>query len=262
MSRISYFAGALAERIPPVPGDLKTSVPSDYQDDPSENTEGGLGFAEGQSFIIEYVNAAGKSSTRRITVYDIVTSAGGVPSLMARCHERQATRQFRIDRIASCIDYNGEVFDDVSGFLVDTFGMSAELAGREASDENEHRWKAIIEYLRPMAILLAAVSRSDGQVRSVELETSAQRLAMIAERRDLWIEDENYERLVNYIRRLRPDAEAIGRALGALSKADKDDIIAFFRAAVAVMKADGVHHPEEVKIINDMAVEIVGVEVL
>ena len=261
MARIDYFIDSLARRIPPVPSGRKTSVPGGYEDDPVDSMAAGLGVAEGQSFIIEYVNAAGKSSMRRITVFSIVAGAGGVPCLMARCHERKATRQFRADRIAACIDYDGEVFEDVAGFLSDTFGMDLRVASRQKGSEREKHWQQIVACVRPMAVLLAAVSRSDGQVRSVEIETSAQCLAKIAERKELWVEQEDFERLVTYIRRLRPDAQAIGRALDEVSRYPKADVVAFFQAAKAVMEADGVAHPEEAEIINEMAREILGADV-
>src|SRR5690606_19646165 len=109
----SSLAGLVDSR-PLGPPPVAPSLPNEDVDEPGKQS---LGFAEGQSFAIEYVDAAGRPSSRRITVYDIQMTSSGVPCLYARCHERGAMRSFRVDRIKYCIDYDGEVFDDVPAFL-------------------------------------------------------------------------------------------------------------------------------------------------
>jgi hypothetical protein len=139
------------------------------QDDEIDSDADPLGSAEGQSFMIEYVDSKGQSSRRRITVYDIVGGRAGIPCLRARCHERNATRQFRVDRIRCCIDFDGEVHDDVAKFMAETFGMPILVAQSRATAETEDRWSSIVAFLRSDAVLLAALSRVDGAVKSSEV---------------------------------------------------------------------------------------------
>ncbi|MBO6509886.1 MAG: hypothetical protein JJ979_15655, partial [Roseibium sp.] len=64
----------------------------------------GTGRAEGQSFMIEYRSETGEATARRITVFSIQEDTNGIPVLIARCHECNAERAFRADRVKCCID--------------------------------------------------------------------------------------------------------------------------------------------------------------
>lgn len=56
--------------------------------------------------LIQYEDATGKASQRRITLHDVVKEPGGQLYLKAFCHLRNDERTFRIDRIRSLIDQN------------------------------------------------------------------------------------------------------------------------------------------------------------
>lgn len=229
------------------------------EDDEQERDARGLGSAEGQSFIIEYRDSKGRVSRRRITVWHISESSrDGIPFLYARCHERQAMRTFRIDRIASCIDYDGEVHDDVPRYLADILGMSIGLATAK-EDASARRWQLIVSDIRPDATLLAAISRCDGHVAASEVQEILSYLARVVEGGGEILNDDDVAALDRYVARLRPTSEAIRRALDAASSYSPDRIKRMLIAAARVMDADMKRHPAETRLVNTVAEELLGV---
>ncbi len=220
-----------------------------------------LGSAEGQSFIIEYIDSTGKSSTRRITVWSISAGAGGIPCLIAKCHERQAQRSFRVDRIKCFIDYDGEVFDDIPTFLSQNFGMSLSLAVKK--DPNiEKRWAYILGRVKHDAVLLSALARVDGQTLVVETDAATNHLAWFAEMDGIMLEEAEILALNRYLNRLRPTEQAIMRAIYETSTRERRHVERMLMAAAAVIDADGTRHPREVALINAMATELIGTSII
>ena len=242
-----------ARPVPPLAGGAK--LPASDFDEPSGDT---LGEAEGQSFAIEYVDSRGQSSRRRITVWAINAGKDGIPCLVAKCHERNATRTFRIDRIKCCIDFTGEVFDDVPAFLSDTFGMS-EVRAASREEPETARWRNILNIVRADAVLLAAMSRSDGSVRPVETDAAVDHLSYIIEHEGEFLSGKDVGRIWHHVHSLRPGLQAIDRALGDLSSRSPDRIKRLIMAAVAVMDADGQRHQAEARMLNELARELLGI---
>lgn len=226
-------------------------------DEPASSKSQKLGFAEGQSFVIEYTNAAGRSSTRRITVYSLLSGAGGVPSLVARCHERKAQRQFRIDRIKCFIDYDGEVFGDVPAFLAENFGMHVDLASRRQDDDGA-RWMGILDAVRHDSVLLAALARSDGRTVAAEVDEATDYLSRMAERQGLMLSEAEILSIYRYANRLRPTEDAILRALEHVSVLGKGHVERLLVAAARVIDADGQRHPSEIALLNAIAEDLTG----
>lgn len=253
---IERLARHVAEReIPP------SSIPINVPQGEDEMAEGGetLGYAEGQSFIIEYVDSAGLSSTRRITVFEITQGRAGVPSLMARCHERKATRQFRVDRIRACIDFDGEVHDDVPAFLFDNFGMSLGVATRTSKNDAAARWLEIRDFIKPDAVVLSALSHSDGHVHELERQDIEQHLTFVAEHAKGLLSDPEIVAIGRFVERLRPTENAISAALETIARRTPDAIMRLLRAAVAVIDADGRRHPAEIAMLDEFCFELTGI---
>jgi len=61
---------------------------------------------------------------------------------------------------------------------------------------------------------------------------------------------------------LRPNGEAIERALDAISGCDLTTAERLLSAAIMVMDADGQRHALEVELINRVATELIGVAVI
>jgi hypothetical protein len=254
---VSSITALVEER--PLPAPPKPiSIPD--EDDAIEGNTDPIGYAEGQSFMIEYVDSKGRVSMRRISVYDIVGGTAGIPCLLARCHEKRATRQFRVDRIRCCIDYDGEVHEDVALFLTTTFGMPISVASAKEDDENTNRWRAIVDAIRADAVLLSALSRADGRVKSVETIEAVGHLAALAERQDIFVLEREVASIEAYVKRLRPNADAISRALEALTGSDFNHVRRLLMAAKRVIEADGILHAAEIALINDIARELTGVD--
>lgn len=255
-SKIARMVDGRPLPVSPVP----VALPDD--DDPVSAALDHLGYAEGQSFAIEYVDSSRRASTRRITVWGIVGSAGGVPSLLAFCHERKARRQFRIDRIQCFIDYDGEVHSDIPRFLFDNFGMSLEIAAGRDRDEREQRWKHILEAVREEAVILAALARSDGHAVAEEVEIATDYLGRLSEANGMMLDEAEIAGIYRYANRLRPTEEAIRRALNGIANLPPRHLQRLLLTAVALIDADGKRHDAEVSLVNEIAMELTGMAVV
>lgn len=226
-------------------------------DDQMEEAGGTLGRMDGQTFVIEYVDTKGRASVRRISVHAIEAGAGGMPCLYARCHERKAMRQFRVDRIRSCADFDGVVYPDVMQYLSETFGMG--MSAAVAASAGHQRWASILDAIRADTVLLSCVSLADGARHDRETEVIADYLARIAEDVIGMMTDAEIVAMVRYVRRLRPGPEAITSAIEMMRRKEGGHQRRFFRACVDVMDADGLRRGSEKTLIDDLAAEITGV---
>lgn len=244
----------------PAPAPVREVVLPSVDDDETETEF--LGDAEGQSFMIEYVDSAGRPSTRRITVYGLSKGKGGIPTLYAKCFERQAMRSFRVDRIRCCIDYSGEIHENVPLFLSDAFGMPIAIAGRTVRRDVDARWDDIIGLVRSDAVLLSAISRADSQLHELEIAAAARYLAQEIERTKDILTDAEINSLSGYFRRLRPTENSLRRAFNEIARQEEGKITRLLRAAVDVLDADGLRHPAEIDLIDQFCREMTGVSIL
>ena len=218
-----------------------------------------LGDAEGQTFMIEYRDSKGLSSRRRITVWHLTQNERtGIPSLYAKCHERNAMRQFRIDRIQCCIDFDGEIHDDVPRYISESFGMATGIASRRLPSAQE-RWENIINAVRADAALLAAMARCDGHAVPAEVEAILVYLATIVEENGDMLTDDEIRKLDHFLARLRPTPKSIARALATASGFPPQRLRKLLIAAAKVMDADERRHPAEARLINILSQELLGI---
>src|SRR5262245_15333275 len=223
-----------------------------------------LDVTDGQSFVIEYLDAKTDFSRRRITVWEILEADGGVPWLYARCHERKAMRSFRVDRIRCCIDHSGKAYDNVPLFLSDLFGIPISPAG-DTGGVNEAQpsaWQNVLRAIHHEAVILSALAQVDHVLDRKELQAAADYLALEAVHRDALVSDRELSRLIDYVTGLRPSGEAIDRALNAISRRDFRVVQRLLSAAITVMDADDQRHALEVELINRVATELIGVAVI
>jgi len=218
-----------------------------------------IGYAEGQTFMIEYQNADGLVSVRRITVFSISERKDGRLLLRARCHERKATRSFRVDRIRCCIDYDGEVFEDVPSFLDQTFGMAQKASTREFGVSAAARAAALREMVGDQAVLFRAMAFADFFIGESEVNACVQVLANTIERAGVVCSQGDCQWLERYFRRLRPSEVTIRAAVNSMSAKSAREKDRFLRDLVAVMDADGVRHPLEMELLDLLAIELTGV---
>lgn len=235
--------------------------------------DAGLGPLEGQTFAIEYVNANGERSLRRISVWAASGGGDGVVYLEARCHERKAMRAFRSDRIVCCIDLDGEVHDDVAGYLYERLGVDvaavpapvergSDMEPVAASARPALRGRGVDAAIRPDATLYAAMIASDGVERPAEVDIAVDACLARLSPSSVYATGEGRRRLAKYILGLRPDAAALERACADIRGRDADDVVAVLTTAARIMDADGIRHPDEKDLLNGLAVELTGVEII
>lgn len=251
---------SLRVQLRPLPASpVAVVLPPEDTNDPEGEA---LGYAEGQSFVIEYVGSSGERSTRPITVISLKQGAAGVPMLFAKCHLRKTTRTFRVDRIVSCIDFDGEVHEDIATFLFDNFGMAHHLASRTVSPEETDTWNRFRKAHRQHLILLAAISHADEHMTPPEIAVIADFCAKEADLMGIPTSEAFERSAVSYIKRLRPDTDHIAASLDALTSEPTDAVMRTLVAALSVVDADGVRHPEERALLNEVAMELIGTTIL
>jgi hypothetical protein len=265
IERISGFLLALPEVAPPVPRGRTTSIPPDDSDDMSASDveahrssmdEGELGSCEGQAFFISYEDAHGIPSERRITVERLSLNTNGVPLLHAWCHERRATRCFRLDRISEVITFDGEVFRPPGRFFVESFGMSPRLACCESPQRV--CLKRILGCFRHHLIILTHMGRTDGKFILAEQGVILDHCCSLAEQSGLAMTEDEEEALRRHVRCLRPSRAMVEAALRGLENDPPKSVVSLLRALRGVVNADGIVHPKEARFLDELKAELLG----
>lgn len=217
-----------------------------------------IGYAEGQSFIIDYVDSGGHTSHRRITVWAIAENNNGIPLLNATCHERKAYRQFRIDRISCCYDFDGVVYDDVPKFLSEAFGISF----TKASAKDDNILNSALGLIKYDAVILASMAIADNIRRKCEADIAAEFLSIEAEKRGVFLEEYHVDKISKYFLRMRPTEKSLIIAIDAIRNRNTEQVRRLLIAASNLMDADGDRHESEVGLLNRLAVELIGVSIV
>jgi len=142
-------------------------------------------------------------------------------------------------------------------------GMPINPAG-DPSGINEAEpsaWQKVLRAIHYEAVTLSALARVDHVLDRRELQAATDYLALEAEDRDAPVSDRELNRLIDHVTGLRPNRQAIDRALDAISKPDLKAVQRLLSAAIEVMDADGQRHTLEVELINRFASELIGVAV-
>lgn len=265
---IGFVRSRMASRpAPRFPDGLAAKLPDeDAADEIPEKseTDSRLGFAEGQTFAIEYEDAKGDLSERRISVLSITKGANHIPCLMAMCHERQAVRQFRIDRVLTIIDLDGEIHEPPTDFLVENFGMDPAFA--EASETGEvdlpdiqaaiareaarkDRWEHIKRTVYWDMKALAGLAWSDGSMHPDERGVIVDHCLSLSAHFDL--NEDEHERLFKLVKRQYPSVGAVERAIEEIWQLPEDRRNLFLAACARLVEADGVVDPSEVSFLQE-----------
>jgi hypothetical protein len=276
---------AAAAPSPPVPASKPISVPHSDSSEAVAIGPGEVIQAEGQSFIIEYEDSNGEESTRRITVWGIKGNASGIPILVAKCHERQATRSFRVDRIIAVADFDGVVIEPLSEFFRDALGIiwpiqpqlsepnpSVELKRPRSYipaaplpdsliGELPSPWTTAKRICRHRGLLLlTAVALCDGELQTAETDEILVYAHSCCADEGLLLSEAELAKLKLYLRRLRPVPEAIDSAIDRVLD-HPDGIAPILHAALRVMKADGRLHPAEIQTLKQFCLDLTGTQI-
>lgn len=263
--RSFFHAKANVAGAPPIAPAVRLAVPdADHSDEihvTSQKAPGTIEHAEGQSFVLHYRDVDGNPSIRAVSVWSIRHTDSGVPVLVAKCHLRQATRYFRVDRIDAVTDFDGVLIEPISEFLSDTFGIiwPPSDAERAAANEFQARWTRLRTVCRENGgVLLTAVGLADGELVPDEVGAILDFVSRCCARSKLEFGVKEDDRLRLYIRRLRPTTELIDRALDRMTQAEPAAIIETLSACARVMEADGNIHPAEIKMLDGFSRTMTG----
>lgn len=196
----------------------------------------------GTSWVIAYTDAQGDESTRRITVLGAKIGKGGDRTIMAKCHERNGIRQFRIDRITELMNIaTGEIIEPPTK----VFG--AARIDMPAPDPRLKEHERVMRAARDPLRVLLFVARADGRVCHDEMDAMLRIVDDIAltetARGPLWYDA---DKVTDWIAKQTPDAAVAAVALGRMAElAPPARLKSFRRSMEKLVTADGVVHPAE-----------------
>lgn len=195
--------------------------------------------------MIDYTDAGGTRTRRRITIRQIVSDPENV-WVAAYCHERKAARKFRLDRIRHFITQDGEAIDPDT-FMRMMCGFAPNVVQTDAAkDATKRSLKSFNDNIRPALTVLVAASRSDDHVHNEEVdaimlyaERAAQhmvRAGRIPAMPDLAV----FDALPDRINRTRPVRDDVAKAMLRIFDWNEDRFDRFAQALKHVIRADGV----------------------
>jgi hypothetical protein len=197
---------------------------------------------------IEYEDADGNFSRRRVTVR-AVKAGLSTSYLYGICHEREAFRCFRVDRIKALIDVRtGEVF---APSVLPSFLHGHELDPSEAENlpgDQDEAYKRCRGGL--LALMLVAWADGDvGPAEKVVLHNFVQETCR-------GLADYDPERLLRWALRQYPSADQVVRTLQRLVETDwtGNEFDRLLQYAIRLAEADRVVSPAEVGAISNMRV--------
>lgn len=216
----------------------------------------------GTALAIEYVDSKGNASRRRISLGAIQVDERGRVFLQAYCMERRALRSFRMDRVHTVIDVDGEVHEPHRYFseilridMPDECFATAEhkaeaslaVAFREAPPpvRDAVPGRAQRHAARDGLRVLAALARSDGIMHDAEIEVILDYIAHRADCDGIAMGEEDRDALIPYLRRQYPTTDVLDRCLAALEEEPRSQQRLLIRHAIQLMDADGVQDPAE-----------------
>lgn len=244
------------------------SIPENDIDDSPENLSEPIeiGYAEGQTFGIEYENAKGEFSQRKITVRDIAMGTT-CPLLRGYCHKTKMFKAFRTDRISTIFDMDGELFE-VDIFLNENLGIPLEvLKGEYNTRSNALRTSGnhkaeLSSLIKNQATLLNALAMADGIICENEIDVIIRYSVSYIERTGIFLSDNEIIYLQKYLKRLRPSQKNVLDSLENIYVFPLDDKQRFLQSCMDVVKADNKISPSESEMLQDFTNHLTGVTLI
>lgn len=228
--------------VPHAPPDFQPQLPAsdDTQDDVQSDFEPDLEGIAGVGCIVTYADSKGATSIRRVTCRKLSRKETTL-YLQAYCHERQALRTFRIDRMVEvACGATGEVFAPGSEFFA-PYNVTSDGGAAVGFGLNVR----LATDLRAGLNVLAFLARVDGLVVPEEQDVIARYCQSFGLR---YCDDTfDYDGTCSYACNLAPDAETFYVSMERLLRdgAPRDLAQLTKRAAGDLIAADGVQAPEE-----------------
>lgn len=206
----------------------------------------------GLTVAIAYRDSRGITSKRLITVRSL-TNRRGQTYLNAVCHQCNAFRQFRVDRIAQVIDWRtGEVLADPKAFLDDMTDQNVlrETSGRSSAATP---YRAALDACSDGIRVLMFLARCDGHVHSSELHAIEDYCLRQCDRHGIDVGLAELDRLARYADRQHPDGATFLTSAGSVFRnADVEDVQLLLDAVVRLIDADGELSPEEFDFVMEL----------
>lgn len=204
---------------------------------------------------LEYLNTKNEPSQRSVRVHTIAVSKKGAGLLQGYCQWRNAGRTFRLDRVVSVIDSDGEVHTPSGPFLRDMFSTYAIIDDPERATGV---FNAFVNAYAAEFMVLKIMAGIDGEVLEEELLAIEDYAAQLMLRFDDQMGTEDVQRVSQWVRRLQPESGDLEDAFVVLENRPESELAMLCRAAKAVMIADGRHHPREVSLLEDLCLTLEG----
>ncbi len=200
----------------------------------------------GVTFMIEYIDSRGARSCRRVSIRDVRQRETDL-TICCWCHERDAYRAFKFDRITNVIDLDGVVHNPMEFFaeeLLIDFKIGPRFLSRQKLFDN-----LPLFYTIP---LMAGLSRTDGYMHPLEIDVILQ---YIEDRNSIlfghFLSDEEQRAAASIIKRLHVDQEFFNEARDWLETQPTEAAI-LARYAVRLVNADEVLADSEVEYLHRM----------
>lgn len=179
-------------------------------------------------FLMDYLDEVGAFSRRRITVHSV-----NAKYIRAYCHERQAFRTFRCDRVKAMVDmHTGELVGDLHAALALEKDALNLLFGKVQSE----------------VLVLAYIARADGRMVAAERAIIAEHL--VATHTGELIEAEDIDKR---IKRTACTREECAGALKVIRSAAPEVRERVMQTAKAIVLADGKTQHSELEALQALA---------
>lgn len=188
---------------------------------------------------IEYVDTEDRASIRGIQVRKFDGFYIG-----AFCLMRGAYRTFRVDRVRSAYDADGEFLADFPLFLHVHFGNSDLVDDAKA---RQRYWRLVERTVAPELLLLKILAGSDGRLVPAERDVIAEHAFSLVARREI---PEERAELLKYVQRLSATRETVARAMQHMGEQSRARRRRFGEAALRLVQADNEIAEEELAILR------------
>ena len=197
--------------------------------------------------FLSYRDSRGRDSTRHVTIYKVAPRADHYV-LTCRCHQRNAWRTFRSDRIRELVtSADGEVFEDADEFVREFLIIG------EDHDPAAAALDAAFGRCADLVIALSYLARCDGDYDAREREVIWSVMGKVCA--DL---DYDPTAAARRIALLRPDFDDFIEAVERLAEGGNERALALAQGAVDVVSADQKHHPEELRLLKEIDAALVA----
>lgn len=210
---------------------------------------------------IEYRDATGEISQRRITLLQMSGTATSPVYIDARCHKRAARRKFRFDRILSIKGLPdlppdptpAEVLSALADLAIDARPSFSPPSSKERPARTRApvppAFKALRDKYRAELRLLGFLSQVDGDIHRGEKQAIDRYARGLAEQHGLAWQLADSAALDAYLNRLEFSVETERACIKQLQLWHEDLAARFSLAMSEVMEADGRFDPAEVKMV-------------